>query len=251
MMQVATPWPCVVLAWLGPWPGIGADYVLVTVYEVIRRLPGIPAVRERSRAMAMLDAILCREYRFRYYSFDLAWSSTEALASMDNGSGDEYSIVFSPVGAYARAFDHESPMSPWRCDPPEAWPGLFDMVPEVFRQFVQEPSFCEEGIPLATACFWRHASAPDWSAGEVEIPSGIDDADGAGQLFHVLVGGTAEAYGRFAERYYQVTADLAAIQHVYDLKPLTPAVAWALNPDVQLGDLAEDIAQIGYPVQDG
>jgi hypothetical protein len=231
--------------------GYRGDHVLVTVYEVIRRLPGIPAVRERSRAMATLDAILCRESWLRYYSFDPAWSSTEALASMQNGSGDEYSIVFSPAGAYARAFDHESPMSPWRCDPPEAWPGLFDTVPEVFRRFVQEPSFCQEEIPAATACLWRHASAPKWNTGQVEIPSGTEDADGAGRLFHVLADGTPQAYGHYAQQYYQVTADLAAIQHVYDLKPLTQVIVSALNPEVRLGDLAQDVTQIGYPIQGG
>jgi hypothetical protein len=179
MMQLPTPRPCAFLSpWRGALAGYRGDHILVTVYEVIRRLPGIPAVRERSRAMATLDAILCRESWLRYYSFDPAWSSAEALASMQNGSGDEYSIVFSPAGAYARAFDHESPMSPWRCDPPEAWPGLFDAVPEVFRRFVQEPSFCQEGIPAATAC-------------------------------------------------------------------------WALNPEVRLGDLAQDVTQIGYPIQGG
>ncbi|MFE4802065.1 hypothetical protein ACFRFL_45945 [Streptomyces sp. NPDC056708] len=33
----------------------------------------------------------------------------EEMASMRNGSGDEYSIVFSAAGAYVRGFDHETP----------------------------------------------------------------------------------------------------------------------------------------------
>jgi hypothetical protein len=44
----------------------------------------------------------------------LAVGPAEDLASMQNGSGDEYSIVFLDDGAaYARGFDHESPVSPW------------------------------------------------------------------------------------------------------------------------------------------
>ena len=37
-------------------------------------------------------------------------------------SGNEYSIVFSPDGAFAYGFDHESPMSPYVNDI-KPWPG--------------------------------------------------------------------------------------------------------------------------------
>ena len=113
----------------------------MSVYEVIRKLPEISVVRDRSRAMAMLDAVLSPEWDSRYYSFDSAWSPTEEMASMRDGSGNEYSIVFSTSGAYARGFDHESPMSPYRASPLASWPGLVDTVPEVFRSCVQEPAF--------------------------------------------------------------------------------------------------------------
>jgi hypothetical protein len=44
-----------------------------------------------------------------------------------------------------------------------------------------------------------------------------------------------------------VIADLTAIQDVFDLRPLTPELVSALNPLLELKDLAEDIDQIGYP----
>jgi hypothetical protein len=222
----------------------------MSVHEVVRKLADIQAVRDRSRAMAMLDAVLCREWEDRYYSFDRAWSATEELASMRDGSGNEYSIVFSAAGACARAFDHESPMTPWRSDPPELWPGIFDTIPEAFRAFVEDPAFCEaDGTPRATACLWRRASDAAWSTGPVTIPAGgPEDADGAGWLFAVLTG-TADTYRKFAEEYYEVTLDLTAIQDVFDLRPLTPEMISALNPLPALKDLTEDIGQIGYPVR--
>jgi hypothetical protein len=83
----------------------------------------------------------------------------------------------------------------------------------------------------------------------VEIPDkDEDDADGAEWLFELLLEGTADAYVEFAAEYYEMAPALDAVQHVYDLKPLTQEVVSALNPAVQLEDLAEDIAQIGYPV---
>lgn len=225
---------------------------VMSVYEVIRRLPEVSVVRDRSRAMAMLDAILSPRRDFRYYSFDARWSPSEELASMRDGSGNEYSIVLSTAGAYARGFDHESPMSPFRDWPLAPWPGLFETVPDVFRPYVNEPAFSaadEDKTPLATVVFWREQSGTEWECGLVEIPAdGIEDADGADRLFDVLVDGRAEAYRKFAVEYYEVELGLETIRHVYALRPLSPGIVAALNPDVSLADLAEDIAEIGYPV---
>ena len=43
---------------------------------------------------------------------------------------------------------------------------------------------------------------------------------------------------------------MAAIEHVYELQPLTRSVISALNPDLNLGDLEPDRKQIGYPAPD-
>jgi hypothetical protein len=119
----------------------------VTVYDVARQLPAVADLRDLCRSLAMLDAILSPDRESRYYSFNAGWADGEEMASMRNGSGDEYSIVFSAVGAYVRGFDHESPMSPFGNDG-EPWPGVIDEVPELFRAFVEEPAFTDqEGCP--------------------------------------------------------------------------------------------------------
>ncbi|MQY07628.1 hypothetical protein [Actinomadura macrotermitis] len=214
--------------------------------ELIRGLPGIPAVRDRSRAMATLDAILCPDWEFRFFSFDSRWSPTEEIASMRDGCGNDYSIVFSPAGAYARGFDHESPMSPYRVTPLAPWPGLFDAVPEAFRAHVTEPAFCEpDGTPLATVCFWREHADTEWKSSPMEaLP---DDDESAEWLFDVLADGRPEAYQRYAEENYEVTVDIEAVHHVYALQPLTQRIVASLNPDITLSDLKEDTARIGYP----
>ena len=66
------------------------------------RLPDISTLRRRCQALAMLDAILCPEREYRYYSYDQALAPGRRLASMHDGSGNEYSIVFSPTGAEIR-----------------------------------------------------------------------------------------------------------------------------------------------------
>jgi hypothetical protein len=201
--------------------------------------------------MAMLDAILSPEWVYRYFSFDSRWSPGEEMASMRDGCGSEYSIVFSAAGAYARGFDHESPMSPYRVTPPLPWPGLFDGVPEAFRAQVTEPAFTDGGAPRATVCFWREHAAIAWEAGAAgPLPEGTHDGRSAEWLFGVLLDGRPEAYERFAEDYYEVAVDIAAVRHVYALRPLTPAVVSSLNPGTDIPTLAQDIAEIGYPAKD-
>lgn len=69
----------------------------------------------------MLDAILGPDWERRYCSFHGRWADGEEMASMRNGSGDEYTIVFSAAGACVRGFCHESSMSPYVNDG-EPWP---------------------------------------------------------------------------------------------------------------------------------
>ncbi|MFD3760789.1 hypothetical protein [Streptomyces sp. NPDC058622] len=219
----------------------------VTVHDIARQLPEIDVLRDHCRSMAMLEAALSPEWGERYYSFDSRWSETESMASMRDGSGDEYSIVFSTAGAYIRGFAHESPMSPFAEDGP--WPGVLDEVPEVFRSSVQEPAFSDEdGIPVVTACIWRETGDDIWKTGTIDFPENeAGDPDGAGCLFQLLADRSAEAFQRWAENYYEITVSLEAVRHVFASRPLTDAVLTALNPDVTLDDLAGDIAEIGYP----
>ncbi|MFJ5827963.1 hypothetical protein [Streptomyces sp. NPDC093089] len=224
----------------------------MTVYDVARALPGIEELRDHSRGLAMLEAVLCPEWESRYYSFDAHWSETEQLASMKDGQGDEYTIVLSPAGAFARVFAHESPLSPFgELADGLTWPGVVDGVPEAFREYLTEPAFTDEdGIHVTTACLWRETGDTAWRTGPVEFPDldGHQDPDGSEGLLHLLVDRSAEAYATWASDYYETRVDPEAVRHVLALRPLTAEVVAALNPDVDLAALADDIAEIDYPV---
>ncbi|MEV6249615.1 hypothetical protein AB0M38_25940 [Streptomyces sp. NPDC051742] len=223
----------------------------MTVYDVARTLPGIEELRDRSRGLAMLDAVLSPDWEGRYYSFDAHWSESEQLASMRDGSGGEYTIVLSPAGAFARVFDHESPLSPYGpLADGQTWPGVLDGVPEAFREYLTEPAFTDEdGVHVTTACLWREPTDTAWRTGPVDFADldGHEDPDGSGRLLHLLTDRSAEAYATWASDYYETPVDLDAVRHVLALRPLTPETVAALNPKVELADLADDIAEIGYP----
>ncbi|MGW0435921.1 hypothetical protein ACWDV4_25680 [Micromonospora sp. NPDC003197] len=217
----------------------------VTVHDVASALPDIAVLRERCRALAILDAIMSPERESRYYSFDSRWAPGEQMASMRNGSGDAWSIVFSSAGAFIRGFDHESPMSPANNDD-ELWPGLVGTVPEVLSGCVAEPAFSFDGTLEATVCLWRQQGDDRWHAGDLVFPVG-EDPDGANRLFEVLVEGTPVAYQRFAEDYYETAVDLETVGEIYALRPLTDNLVRRLNADLVVANLAEDLAEIDYP----
>ncbi|WP_043515655.1 MULTISPECIES: hypothetical protein [unclassified Actinoplanes] len=219
----------------------------VTAHDVAGSLPDIATLRERCRALAVLEAILSPEEESRYYSFTSAWSEGEELASMDNGSGDAWSIVFSPAGAFLWGFDHESSMSP-AVNNEELWPGLVDTVPDVFSAAVNEPAFSYEGTLEATVCLWRQTDDDRWHAGDIDFPD-RPDPDGAERLFSVLLDPTGLAYHRFAEDYYGKAVDLDAVREILALSPLTTSLVRRLNADRSTAALIADLSYIGYPSQ--
>lgn len=212
------------------------------MHDLVEALPEIDVLRDRCRAFAMLDAILCPEWEGRHYSFDARWGPGESMASMRTGGGDAWSIVFAAHGAFMRGFDHGSPMSPARNDE-ELWPGLLDGLPPVFDACAAEPAFSHEGRLEATVCLWRLAGDDRWRAGSAELPAG-EDPDGADRLFGDLTG---ERYQEFAEDHYGRPLDRDAVEAVLRLIPLTDGLVRRLNPELTLADLAEDLAEIAYP----
>ncbi len=125
-----------------------------------RDLSGLPNTRtleKITQSLAVLDAIMSPEWEYRYFSFNPKWDqpSGERMASMSNGSGDEYFLLFTVGGAILKGFDHECPMSTWPRTPNAVWPGVLDHVPEEFAAFLSEPAF---NLKDTTFCIWKRSS---------------------------------------------------------------------------------------------
>jgi hypothetical protein len=214
----------------------------------LERLPDVDGLRRLSQSLALLDAILCPEWQYRYYSFNSRWeiAREETMASMRNGEGDSYFILFTPAGAIVKGFAHEAPMAPSRREPPRVWPGVLDAAPAAFAAFLAEPAF---SLNETTFCGWRLRSDPAWRRGEIAFPDG-EDPDGSAELLSTL-DGAPETYRAWAEDYYELPVDAAAVARIYAREPLTQELVAALSPDGALDNLAEDLEEIGYPVARG
>jgi hypothetical protein len=216
------------------------------VTTLAARLPEIETVRRWSQSLALLDAILSPERSDRYFTFDAHWGDAEQMASMQNGSGDDYSIVFASQGACLWGFDHESEMSPFAHAPPMVWPGVVDEVPTEFQRFLADAPTSDGDVTPVTTCLWRLTSDTKWQHGPVTLPTSKGDPDGADWLFAEL-DGRAETYRSYALDYFEKEIDLSPILHVYEHKPLTDKVVSTLNPETSLSDLTDDLHDIDYP----
>jgi hypothetical protein len=211
-----------------------ARYLRPMTTEPPVALPEIPRLRRLTKSLAMLDAILSPEWEMRYYSFNATWGDGEQMASMRDGSGDEWFLLFSAAGAGLKGFAHE--LAP-AADAAGLAARVRAALPAALASFRDEPAFKMQDV---TFCAYRQSAAPNWSW----LRSGAPD--GAADLL-ALLDGDPRSYQRFAEEYYERTIPLAEIEAIYSHAPLSEAWVVALNPEVTLAELEQDVLEIGYP----
>ena len=210
--------------------------------KTLATIPDVLALRRLCQSLATLDAIMSPEWEYRYYSFNSKWADGEMMASMRNGSGDEYFILFNSEGAIIKGFDHESSMSPWASEPKQVWPGVLDQVPTEFAQFLTEPAF---SMTDATFCIWRRNQDSSWQVGKINYPD-EEDPDGSEYLLSIL-DGDPKTYQQFAEEYYETSVDLGTVASIYEQQPLTAPMIERLNAEVSLETIKPDLDEIDYP----
>ena len=207
-------------------------------------LPPRKVVYRRSKAMALLDAILCPEWEYRYYSFDAHWADDEELASMRDGCGNEYFVVFyRGKGIIFKGYEKYSPLARHVAEYGQPYAGLLEGVPhDVFSDFLDEPAF---SMDATTFCIWNKVDDERWRHGEVDLDEMSLDAQRL-SILDTLAAGSA-AYHDWAQHYYERAVPVQAVEEVFALEPLSELTVKALNPDITLSGLREDIEQIDYP----
>ncbi|MEU1208631.1 hypothetical protein [Nocardia sp. NPDC005825] len=222
---------------------------------VLQTLPAPDQLRHRSRVLALLDCVLggmAHTHPTRTYRYVEDWRPGESLASMDNGAGDEYSIVFSNAGVYVRGFDHHSELNTHgQSESGELWSGLTDGLPAPFRPYVTEAAFRLDEEPTMTACLWRLSTDSDWQTSQTVHYDDEDlNGDGSDWLFDQLIDWSAEAKADHYLRYFDLPTapDHGALQAIMDGAPITTDLVYRLNPGIDLAIVAEEAAITGIQV---
>jgi hypothetical protein len=210
----------------------------------LSELPVVDDLRRLMQSLAMLDAILCREWEYRYFSFNSRWAVGEQMGSMRDGQGDHYFAMFNAAGCWLKGFAHEAPMSPFRNDPARVAAGILEGVPTEFSACLSEPAFV---IDETTFCIWRCYGDREWRHGPVTFSEDDEDPDGSAALLRWL-DGRAETYRKWAEEYYEREVALSAVRAVYAHQPLNQGLVGQLNDAILMEELREDISEIGYPL---
>jgi hypothetical protein len=206
-------------------------------------LPDIEVLRRRTQALAMLDAIVCPEWEYRYFSFNAAWNEGEQMASMRNGEGDDWFLLFGPAGAALKGLAHESPVA----SGPAFATGIQKAIPVAFSSFLQEAAF---SMDRASFCYWRGLHDAAWSKVSHPDPAMTGADDGSDDLLALLVA-PAPAYLEFARGYYECELPLVAIEALYGHAPLTRQLVTQINPALTFEEAEASAIEAGYPCAPG
>lgn len=201
--------------------------------ESIDELPIVDEVIKVSQSLAILDAILMPEWEFRYFSFNKSWDSNQYMASLRDGEGSHYYILFEIsdelIGCTGKVYCKDSKISN---------DNHFSKIKELndFEYFLGEVAFENDKSSLY---FYFNHSDNKW-----EIATQIQ-----GIPFLRVFKDKEEAYLPWAEQYYERNIHQNTVKQIFDFKPLNEIMLSELNPDLTFQDILEDIEEIGYPYE--
>lgn len=194
----------------------------------LQALPAPDRLRELTQSIALLDEILSEDWESRYYSFDPAWDETSQMASMRNGSGDQWFLWFGEPGLVLLGLDHESPRI-----------NAIENFPPELRYALEEPAFDPEHISFV---IWRRLTDDRYLTFEQ-----LNERDGSAELLSML-DDDPNTYCAWASEYYDCKVDHTAVARIYAHVPLDEETVKLLRLDRNFAEIAESATKMGYPV---
>ena len=238
--------------------------------ENLNLLPNPIELKKICKSISALEAIICPEWEFRYYSYQKDWSETEEFCEMGNGQGDQMLITFSKNGTCINGFAHESEMNGWKNIPikekksflnkmfgsktepktelvQQITAGIIDELPEEFNEFI----FGEPVKSIGTTfCIWQTKTESNWKIGKVNLPKD-EYKDGSSDLLELL-DGKPLTYKNWAEEYYEENFEenelkLELVEKIYSGKEITKELVHEINPELNdFEKLKTELNEIGY-----
>lgn len=202
----------------------------------LQLLPDSNKLKETCKAMAVLDAILCQDWVYRYYSYNSEWSETEEFFEMRNGQGEQLLILFRAEGTVINGFSADAE--------PCIKAQLTDQLPEVFHEFIFGEPVHSAGT---TFCVWKLGDQ-DWTTA---LPAAAQEI--SEELLSPL-DGSPLTYVNWATDYFkgsypETGIPLEIVTQIYNQQPLTRDLVNQLTA-AELQDweqLEEDLVEISYP----
>jgi len=227
-------------------------------------------LQQLCKSIATLEAIVCPEWEYRYYSYQKDWSETEEFCEMRDGQGDYMLILFSEVGVCINGFAHESQLNGWSKVANKKissfFDGLFGKSTSNSKLRLDVSASILENLPLqfhefiygepvksigTTFCIWSTSDKKKWELGKLNLPND-NYKDGSSDLLKLL-DGNPKTYKTWAEEYYEdeefeeIFLKLGYVEYIYQGKELTKDLVLQINPNIEsFSHLEKDLNQIGY-----
>lgn len=198
-------------------------------------LPSKNSLQNICKAISVLDAIICQEWEYRYYSYNSKWGEDEEFFEMRDGSGDLMNILFLEKNCVINGFAHEFQKNQ-KSD-------LTTNLPEMYNDFI----FGEPVASLGTTfCLWTNETG-NWEVGLIK-----DYNDNSEELLAIFDGNPQTyidwASDYFEDSYKETGIPLNTVTEIYQGKILTKEMVLSLVEEIEDWKLLEeDLKEINYP----
>ncbi|MGL4582112.1 MAG: hypothetical protein ACRCVU_03915 [Flavobacterium sp.] len=196
-------------------------------------------LKKLCKTICLLDAILCQEWEYRYYSYDKKWSEEEEFFQMRDGEGNDMMILFKQNGTVINGFEHE--LYDYEAELPSK-EKLTNKLPDQYSEFIFGELIASIGT---TYCIWTDDNN-QWTTGILE-----HEQDGSEEQLAIF-NTDPNTYIKWAVDYYYEGEELSessieVIKSIYQGVTLTKEMITTLAPELEDWDLLkEDINDIGY-----
>lgn len=201
----------------------------------LQSLPNHKNLQAACKAMAVLDAILCQDWVYRYYSYNSEWSEEEQFFEMRNGEGDQLLILFKKEGAVINGYFAEAEQG----NKEQLTLGL----PAVFHEFIFGEPVHSAGT---TFCVWQ-IEGQNWET------AGQTAADDHSEELLSPLDGKPETYIKWALEYFKESykeegIPLDTVASIYNQESLTSEMVLSIVPQLEDWEqLKEDLIEISFP----
>ena len=206
---------------------------MYTKLNNISDLPKASLLKKISQSLATLDAIMMPDWDFRYFSFNNRWDYSESMASMRDGSGDEYFILFNDTGVIGKVFSKETEFSTEK-----KLKSLSKNIPKVFSSFFKEPAFTLENTSFL---FFSEKKSTLWNSNPIDRKLPL--------LGFLSKNNHIDVYLKFSEEYYEKKLDERAVNKIFSHTPLDEDLIQSINKNSSMDIILNDIKEIGYPLK--
>lgn len=197
--------------------------------DIVKKLPSKEILQKTCKAISVLDAILCSEWEYRYYSYNSQWSESEEFCEMQDMEGQRFQILFKEKGCVINGVHNDYKDADKNI--------LTEGLPGMYQEFIFGEPVASYGTNF---CIWTDEKGK-WQYNET------GKADGKEELLHILDGNPI-TYKQWAEEYFEVEEiPLDIIEQIYRGEILTESMVLVVNPEMEDWEqLISDLEEINY-----